>query len=122
MDEIDLKILIIKGMEEAFSTRGKRKNLLKAKCPPIDTLGSAVWQGLMAHSNKFKLGMAHVMYLTGERREVFDYLIKLGSRVDLSGMDLDANILADFFDSEVLDMIDWETKDDFINDDDEPIF
>ena len=88
-----LKEKLEKGLTEAICSRGKRKGMLKAKCPKMDTYGAAVWQGIMTYSNPHKLGFGHLIFMNKECREVYDYIINVGKSVDLSTFDSDGNVL-----------------------------
>ena len=81
------------GIKDALVSRGKRKNLLKAKCPPMNTAGAAVWQAIQSYSNVYKVGFGHLMFMDAENREIYDYIRKCGEHVDLSTFDRDANVL-----------------------------
>lgn len=57
------------GIHEAFSTRGARP--LKAKCPPINTYGAAIWQAVIGHTNPFKMGIGHMLFMDEDKRAVY---------------------------------------------------
>jgi len=55
------------GLREAFS---KRDGKLKAKCPPMNTYGAAVWQGIIGHVNAFKIGIGHMLFMDSEKQAI----------------------------------------------------
>ena len=81
------------GIDQAIVSRGKKRGMLKAKCPPMDTYGAAVWQALQFYSNHYKMGMGHMIFMSKECREVYDYVKSAGKVVDLSSFDADGNVL-----------------------------
>ena len=88
---------ILKGLEQgltqAICSRGRNKGLLKAKCPPMDTYGAAVWQGLMFYSNAYKMGLGHMLFMSKDKKAVYNYIIEAGKIIDLSTFDSDGNTL-----------------------------
>lgn len=90
---MELKEKLEIGLKEAISSQGKNKGLLKAKCPPMDTYGSAVWNALQTYSNPYKVGFGHMLFMSKDKKEVYDYIVKVGKVVDLSTFDKDGNIL-----------------------------
>ena len=84
---------IIMGMNEAFVQIGSRKGLLKKKCPPMNTYGSAVWNAIQYHSNHYKVGFGHLYFMDKEIRELYEYVKDLGKSIDLKKFDSDANAL-----------------------------
>lgn len=81
------------GVAEAFVQMGSRKGLLKKKCPPMNTYGSAVWNAIQYHSNPYKVGFGHLYFMDAEIRELYDYVKDLGKSIDLRNFDSDANAL-----------------------------
>jgi hypothetical protein len=81
------------GLQEAISSRGERKGMLKAKCPPMDTYGAAVWNGIMSYSNPYKVGLVHLFFMSKECKELYDHVREIGRYVDLKNFDRDANAL-----------------------------
>ena len=55
------------GLREAFS---KRDGQLKAKCPPMNTYGAAVWQGIIGHVNVFKISIGHMLFMDSEKQAI----------------------------------------------------
>ena len=90
---MELKEKVRIGIKDALSSRGKNKGLLKAKCPPMDTYGSAAWVALMSYSNPFKVGFGHILFMSADKYEVYEYIVNLGNYVDLSTFDRDGNVL-----------------------------
>lgn len=81
------------AIDDALVSRGKRKGMLKAKCPPMDTDGAAVWQAIMSYSNPHKVGFGHMIFMSKECKELYDYVRKAGEYIDLSTFDTDGNVL-----------------------------
>jgi hypothetical protein len=88
-----MKDKLKQGLDQAIVSRGKRKGMLKATCPPMGTYGSAVWQAIMFYSNPFKIGMGHYLLMTDDVRELYNYVIDCGKIIDLSTFDRDGNVL-----------------------------
>lgn len=88
-----MKEKLEQGLKQAISSRGKNKGKLKAKCPPVNTYGAAVWQAIMMYSNPHKVGFGHMMFMDKEKRELYNHVIEIGKSVDLKGFDKDANVL-----------------------------
>ena len=65
----DQRILL--AFEDAIATRGKRKGMLKAKCPPMGTDGALMWQACMMNANPYKVGMGHLILMNKECRDFF---------------------------------------------------
>lgn len=72
------------GLKEARVLRGKNKGKLKANCPPINTYGAAVWQGIVWHTNPFKIGIGHQLLMSEGKREVYNYVVKCGEHIKFS--------------------------------------
>jgi len=89
----DLKNRLAKGVKDALVSRGKKKGMLKAKCPPMNTEGAAVWQAIQSYSNVYKVGFGHLMFMDESNKEIYHYIRKCGEYVDLSTFDRDANVL-----------------------------
>jgi hypothetical protein len=81
------------GVNEAFAQIGPRKGMLKKKCPPMNTYGSAVWNAIQMYSNPYKVGMVHILFMDADTRELYEYVRELGRSVDLRNFDQDANVL-----------------------------
>ena len=56
----------------ALVSRGAKKGMLKAKCPPMDTPEAAAWQAMMAFANPYKLGIAHMLFMGEDNRAIYD--------------------------------------------------
>jgi len=91
METLEEKLRI--GLQEAISSRGNRKGMLKAKCPPMDTYGSAVWNGIMSYSNPYKVWLGHLLFMSKECKQLYDHVREIGQHVDLKNFDRDANVL-----------------------------
>ena len=81
------------GVNEAFAQIGPRKGMLKKKCPPMNTYGSAVWNGIQSYSNPYKVGIGHILFMDADTRELYEYVRELGRSVNLRNFDQDANVL-----------------------------
>jgi len=82
-----------KGLQDAFVSRGKKKGLLKAQCPPMNTEGAAVWQAIMSESNPYKIGFGHLLFMSTDNKEVFNLTLRVAKIKDLTRFDRDANFL-----------------------------
>lgn len=83
---------LAQGFKEALVQKGKRKGLLKAQCPPVGSYGSAVWQGLISVANPYKIGLAHIMFMTDECKEIYRHVAQSVEGKDVSFMDKDAEV------------------------------
>lgn len=81
------------GLQEAIVSVGPSKGMLKKKCPPMNTYGSAVWNGIQSYSNPYKVGIGHILFMDADTRELYDYVREVGKSVDLRHFDRDANAL-----------------------------
>ena len=59
------------AMHGALVSRGAKKGMLKAKCPPMDTPEAAAWQAMMLCSNPYKVGMGHMLFMGDESRAIY---------------------------------------------------
>jgi hypothetical protein len=90
---MELKEKIKVGLKDAIASKGKNKGMLKAKCPPMNTYGSAVWQGIMSVSNPYKVGLGHMLFMDSDKMEVYKYIREVSKHIDLSTFDKDGNVL-----------------------------
>ena len=81
------------GLQEALVSVGPNKGLLKKKCPPMNTYGSAVWNAIQMYSNPHKVGYGHLVFMDAETRELYQYVREMGKSVNLRNFDQDANAL-----------------------------
>lgn len=81
------------GLQEALVSVGPSKGMLKKKCPPMNTYGSAVWNAIQSYSNPYKVGFGHMFFMDAETRELYDFVREIGKSVDLRNFDRDANAL-----------------------------
>ena len=81
------------GLQEAIVSVGPSKGMLKKKCPPMNTYGSAVWNGIQSYSNPYKVGIGQILFMDADTRELYEYVRELGRSVDLRNFDQDANVL-----------------------------
>lgn len=84
---------LVIGLQEAIVSRGEKKGMLKAKCPPMDTYGSAVWNAIQSYSNPYKVGIGHIFFMSKECKELYEYVREIGKDVNLRNFDRDANAL-----------------------------
>ena len=95
IDELILRERAAKALQGAIVTRGKRKGMLLAKCPPVGTDAAAAWQAVMKFANPFKCGFGHLLFMPEEQRHIRDYIvndIKSNGR-DVRGLDRDRKAL-----------------------------
>lgn len=90
---MELTAKFAKGLDQALCSRGKNKGRLKAKCPPVNTYGAAVWQAIMMYSNPYKVGLGHMMFMDKEKKELYDHVIEIGKSVNLRDFDKEGIIL-----------------------------
>lgn len=76
----EMRAKVMQAWAEATVSRGKRKGKLKAKCPPMNTLGAACWQGLQ--TNPFKLGFGHLLMMDQEKREVYRWYDQVRQKIE----------------------------------------
>lgn len=81
------------GLQEALVSVGPNKGMLKKKCPPMNTYGSAVWNAIQSFSNPYKVGLVHLFYMDAETMELYQYVREIGKSVNLRNFDRDANAL-----------------------------
>ena len=89
MESRDLKTLCIDAIAAACVSRGKRKGMLKAACPPMGTNAAAAWQAMMLEANPYKASIAQIMMLRGEARAIYDAIEASLKGIDLRGLDRD---------------------------------
>lgn len=65
------------GAIEARVQRGKNKGHLKSVSPPVNTLGSAVWQAFMFVHAPHKISIGHLLMMDREVKEVYEFAEKL---------------------------------------------
>ena len=58
------------ALAAAMSTRGPNKGRLLSKPPPSHTLACAAWHGAMLAVNPYKAGIAALIFMTDEQREI----------------------------------------------------
>ena len=81
------------GLQEALVSVGPSKGMLKKKCPPMNTYGSAVWNGIQSYSNPYKVGIGQILFMDADTRELYEYVREIGKSVNLRNFDRDANSL-----------------------------
>lgn len=69
----------LEAIDKAFSTRGKTKGFLKAKCPP--GLSGAAWQAIQP--NPFKLSFCRCLFFSDTEKELFSKLADIKFPIDL---------------------------------------
>ena len=70
MESRDLKTLCIDAIAAACVSRGKRKGMLKAACPPSHTDAAAAWQTLMLDANPYKASIAARLFWNERQRAI----------------------------------------------------
>lgn len=91
MTSDELKDTCIDAINAALVSRGKRKGMLKAKCPPMGTDAAAAWQALMGYSNFYKIGMGHIltMFFTDRQSAIYRAIVDALKGQDLRSLDRD---------------------------------
>lgn len=80
---------IASAIAGAVVSRGRTKGQLKSSCPPMGTDAAAAWQALTLHANPHKLGIAHLMFMPAEQRELFEAVKAGAGLLDIRGLDRD---------------------------------
>lgn len=85
------KANVKKAIQGAIATKGKNKGMLKAKCPPMNTPEASAWQAIQSVANPFKVGFGHLLFMQGENREIYDFIVKQieEKNIDVRGLDRD---------------------------------
>ena len=78
----------------AIASRGPKKGMLKAKCPPMGTDAAVAWQALMMEANPYKTGMGHILLMPDGPRAIWNEVAnwidaQKASGVDFRGLDRD---------------------------------
>jgi hypothetical protein len=89
MTSNELKDICIDAINAALVSRGKRKGMLKAKCPPMGTDAAAAWQALMGYANPYKIGMGHIMFFTDRQSAIYRAIDDALKGQDLRALDRD---------------------------------
>jgi len=84
---------LAQGVKDALVSRGAKKGMLKANCPPMNTEGAAVWQAIQFYSNPYKVGFGHLMFMDKDNKEIYEYIKECGKHIDLTTFDESANTL-----------------------------
>ena len=58
------------ALKACYSTRGKHKGQLLAKCPPSSTVAAAAWQAAMLICNPYKASICSMLFMTEEQRAI----------------------------------------------------
>ena len=66
----EMRDVIIAAIDAACVSRGKRKGMLKAQCPPSDTDAAAAWQAIMLEANPFKASIAARLFWTNRQHAI----------------------------------------------------
>lgn len=91
--DTQLKQNIKQGFKEAFVSRGKKKGMLKARCPEMNTMGAAVWQAVTTVANPWKISVGQIALMDKPDRAVYDYIVERLEGKDVAFMDRDAAVL-----------------------------
>jgi hypothetical protein len=89
MTSNELKDICIDAINAALVSRGKRKGMLKAKCPPMGSDAAAAWQALMGYANPYKIGMGHIMFFTDRQSAIYRAIDDALKGQDLRALDRD---------------------------------
>jgi hypothetical protein len=77
--------IIENAINGALVSRGKRKGMLKSKCPKMNTPEAAAWNAIMSHANPFKVGFGHVMFMNADNRAIFN---AIDETIKVKGIDV----------------------------------
>ena len=89
MESVELRDICIAAINAAKASRGKKKGMLKATCPPMGTDAAAAWQALMGYANPYKIGMGHIMFFSDRQRAIYHAIDDALAGHDLRGLDRD---------------------------------
>jgi hypothetical protein len=79
-----------KAISGCFTTRGKYKGKLLAKCPPLRTPEAAAWQAMALAWNPYKAGLCAILFMPEEFRPIYrEALDWAESNMQLRGLDRD---------------------------------
>jgi hypothetical protein len=83
------------AIESAKVTRGRKKGLLLAKCPPVGTDAAAAWQALMSFANPYKVGFGHLFFMRDEQKAIYEFIREQVKQlhIDCRGLDRDRKAL-----------------------------
>ena len=59
----------------AYTTRGKHRGQLLAKCPSSNTLAAAAWHGAMLSCNPYKASIGAMLFMSAEQKAVRDEVL-----------------------------------------------
>lgn len=76
----ELRKKLVVAWDTATVSRGKNKGKLKAKCPPMNTLGAACWQGM--NTNPYRIGIGHLLFMDKDTYEVYEWYEAIRKRVE----------------------------------------
>lgn len=89
MESAEFKNICIAAIDAAIVSRGKKKGMLKAACPPMGTDAAAAWQAMMGHANPYKIGMGHIMFFTERQSIIYNAIDKALEGRDARHIDRD---------------------------------
>lgn len=89
MESSELRDVCIAAIDAAKVTRGKKKGMLKATCPPMGTDGAAAWQALIGYANPYKISAVQIMLFTERQRAIYRAIDDSLKGHDLRGLDRD---------------------------------
>lgn len=73
----EMRSRIEAAMIIAHCSKGPNKGHLKAQCPPMQTDAAAYWQAVKYVCNPLHVGMAHMIFMPKDQRELFDVTVEL---------------------------------------------
>lgn len=82
---------IVSAINGAIATRGKNKDQLKAKCPPMHTDAAAAWQAIQMEANPFKVSMSACLFFNLRQTKIFNAVLETirEKGIDVRGLDRD---------------------------------
>lgn len=89
MKSAELRDICIAAIDTALVSRGKRKGMLKTKCPPSGTDAAAAWQALVGYANPYKLGLGHIMFFNDRQRAIYRAIDDALAGQDVRALDRD---------------------------------
>jgi len=73
------------AIKESLVSRGKNKGMLKAQCPKMGSEGAVAWQAIMSVANPFKIGLGHIIFMSNEHKELYNWIV---SEIETKGIDV----------------------------------
>ncbi len=85
----EMRDICIAAINAALVSHGKRKGMLKARCPGSRSDGAAAWQAMMIRANPYKVSVAGMMFFSPRQRAVYNAIDKALDGADVRGHDRD---------------------------------